>query len=270
MPREDAITVWNLADLERLHSDRVTTVPFTGREEAVNGADWEWWFHTSDLGFGMRIQAKRAMPGGAGYRLEYHPRPGQRQSDLLVRDALDNNCIPAYVLYNHRNWVPRVEEGLPVACAHGPGETSHLGCTIVSAFTVHAAPDSPAFVRDRSMPWNRVLCDGRTPTALSSLEATYKEARELHARGLDDLATTARAGEPPGTNAPVPMRLDNESASPARVNGIFGEPRYAGAHTLTDRPLQRLPGRVLDMIRRPEPTIGPDGRAEGAVLFNLG
>ncbi|MET4644132.1 hypothetical protein ABID95_003875 [Streptomyces atratus] len=195
-PGEETYTELNLQDLDRLHSDRVVIRKFARQQEAKNGADWEWWFYSGNVGFGMRVQAKRAKPGG-GYKLEHQVRStGHRQSRLLVQDALAAGCLPVYVLYNHRNWVPPATSGRAVDCRHGRGEEAQLGCTIVSAFTVHAVllrrPVSSAYVRNQSVPWHRILCDAASQEG-TWLEAANVQARILHLRGLDSLETMARA-----------------------------------------------------------------------------
>jgi hypothetical protein len=141
------------------------------------------------VGFGMRVQAKRAMRGG-GYKLEHTVSgTGGSQSRLLVQDALAAGCIPAYVLYNHRNWVPRSRTGRVMDCRHGQGEETQLGCTMVSALTVHVAlrkrPTRAAFVRDQSIPWHRILCDESTVSG-SWLDIVHTETQGLHLRGLTD------------------------------------------------------------------------------------
>ncbi|WP_406211289.1 DUF6615 family protein [Kitasatospora sp. NBC_01560] len=325
VPREETYTSLNLQDLNRAHRDQVAIVPFYTHEETQNGADWEWWFYADDTGFGMRVQAKRALRAG-GYRLEHHTRSGKRQSELLVEDALANGCVPAYVLYNHRNWVPRFVEGTTATCVHGAGVTSHMGCTIVSALTVHAVlrhhPISAAKVRDASMPWHRVLCDG---ARRSALDQAYGQVVGLHNRGLSELEAAIRAetqppvsysatpepgpspwptgagtaswptgrdaaarptpnrGEVPAYDEPqaptdtydveAPFtsaeREEWEAARNARVREVLDTPLYRGVATVRDRPLGRLPDRVLDMIRHGDISRGPDERAAGAVLVNL-
>ncbi|MFB8235559.1 DUF6615 family protein [Kitasatospora purpeofusca] len=206
VPREETYTSLNLQDLRRRHGDRVAIVEFSPHEETRNGADWEWWFHANGEGFGMRLQAKRAMRGG-GYRLEHKTRSGL-QSELLVQDALATGCVPAYVLYNHRNWVPAFADGRPEACVHGPGLTSHMGCTIVSALTVHAVlrnrGNAPAKVRDASIPWHWVLCGERR--GQSNLRAAHQEVQRLHHRGLDALTEALRGGSerPEAPYSPMP------------------------------------------------------------------
>ncbi|WP_331743574.1 DUF6615 family protein [Kitasatospora sp. NBC_01300] len=322
VPREETYTSLNLQDLRRLHSDRVSIVEFTQLEETRNGADWEWWFHANGEGFGMRVQAKRAMRGG-GYRLEHRTRARERQSELLVRDAVTAGCVSAYVLYNHRNWVPTFAEGTTEACAHGAGLTGHMGCTIVSALTVRAVLEgrgnSSAKVRDASMPWHWVLCGERRQH--SDLETAYREVQRLHRRGLDALKEAIRTGtgqgvghQPTPTAGPSAGPVDTEAGAPVtghgagleeddpteggpppqlhhstldsvrltpeelaareaeadtRVQAVLEGPLYRGMQDLVDAPAGRLPGRVLDMIRRREAGVAPDERVAGAVLVDL-
>lgn len=194
VPGEETFTDLNLQDLSRLHGDRVAIHKFTRQQESRNGADWEWWFYSGNVGFGVRVQAKRAMRGG-GYKLEHTVSgTGRSQSRLLVQDALAAGCIPAYVLYNHRNWVPRSRTGRVVDCRHGQGEETQLGCTIVSALTVHVAlrerPTRAAFVRDQSIPWHRILCDDSIVGG-SWLDKAHAETQNLHLRGLNDWVAQA-------------------------------------------------------------------------------
>ncbi|MFC8097130.1 DUF6615 family protein [Streptomyces sp. NPDC057363] len=194
VPGEETFTDLNLQDLDRLHGDRMAIHKYTRHQETHSGADWEWWFYSGNIGFGMRVQAKRAMRGG-GYKLEHVVRgTGRSQSRLLVQDALATGCLPVYVLYNHRNWVPRSRAGQVMNCRHGQGEEAQMGCTMVSALTVHAAlrkrPTRPAFVRDQSVPWHRILCDA--PHADGTwLDIAHAETRSLHIRGLGDWLTEA-------------------------------------------------------------------------------
>ncbi|MGI5380607.1 DUF6615 family protein [Streptomyces sp. CA-251387] len=285
---EEMYTQLNLGDLQRLHSDRIVVREFHRRQEARNGADWEWWFHTAGRGFGLRVQAKRAKRGG-GYDLEHVVRTtGERQSELLVRDALAAGCLPVYVLYNHRNWVPRSPTGLVVDCRHGRGSPTQLGCTIVSALTVQAVlrhrPIRASYVRDRSVPWHRVLCDA-PDTGRSGLEAAHAAVEDLHRRGSDDLRAAAQAevdrlrtstrrdaaarpGPTGGTGGGSARPRRSTPAAAAWGREPLDDPVYPGLDELAGHPLSRLPDRVKSMIRERgfEP---PDARAAGVVLVDL-
>jgi hypothetical protein len=293
VPDEEAYTKFNLQDLHRLHSDRVVIREFQRSEEALNGADWEWWFHADGHGFGMRVQAKRAKRGG-GYDLEHIVRgTGARQSELLVQDAQASGCFPAYVLYNHRNWVAASQLGQVTDCRHGRGEQAQLGCTLVSAFTVHAVlrsrPVKAAYVRDRSFPWHRLLCDAPHGTQ-TGLSMAHTATKHLHQRGLDDLRAAVRAearwarnqerygaaarygpwdepddaGEEGAVTAPDVPDPDFQRAE----SEVLDMPMYRDAGEVLARPLSPLPDRVRAMI---ESTVGepPDDRAAGAVLVDL-
>jgi hypothetical protein len=293
VPREEVVTTTNLQELARRHGDRVVIKEFTPYEESRNGADWEWWFYSGTVGFGMRVQAKRAKPGGVGYELEHRVRGSRRlQSKMLVEDAAAAGCLPAYVLYNHRNWLPTSPSHAPLACRHGVGSQRQLGCTVVSALTVRAVLQwstfSPTYVREHSVPWHRLLCDAE-PVRGDALRAAWAEAKSLHRRGLDDLRMPVRAPMPesrarprseasPANYPPEPSRGNDrpsarDTAQWRMAKGVEHEvldsPVHQALSEIAYGPVRRLPSRVRDMIadRWTEP---PDERVAGAVLFNLG
>ncbi|WP_443052991.1 DUF6615 family protein [Streptomyces sp. NBC_01186] len=200
----------NLRAIDRAHADRVAIRPFTSDEERANGADWEWWFHSGDMGFGMRVQAKRANRNG-GYDLRYRPDGDRYQSDLLIEDAVKAGCISVYVFYNHLNW-PQSRSGKPwMGCEHGPFAEGQLGCTIVSALVVKrtlvGARTSSRYVKDRSRPWNRVLCDGSASGA-PSLDTAYQRVLHLHRMALVELERGAGSADASPTVARLPTRSD--------------------------------------------------------------
>ncbi|MGI5461228.1 DUF6615 family protein [Streptomyces sp. CA-249302] len=293
VPDEEAYTKFNLQDLYRLHSDRVVIREFQRSDEALNGADWEWWFHLGGYGFGMRVQAKRAKRGG-GYDLEHVVRRTRaRQSELLVQDAQATGCFPAYVLYNHRNWVAASQLGQVVDCRHGRGEQAQLGCTLVSALTVHAVlrsrPVKAAYVRDRSVPWHRLLCDAPQGQQ-TGLHMAHTATKHLHQRGLDDLRAAVRAEARWARNQDrhdavarygpwdEPDELGEDGAMAEGYvpdldflhaeREVLGMPIYQDVGDVLERPLSPLPERVRAMI---EGVViqPPDERAAGALLIHL-
>ncbi|MDJ0345977.1 hypothetical protein QMK19_30460 [Streptomyces sp. H10-C2] len=293
VPREEVFTSTNLQELARRHGDRVVITEFTQREESRNGADWEWWFYSGKVCFGMRVQAKRAQRAGGGFNLEHRVRGnGRLQSEMLVTDAEATGCLPAYVLYNHRNWVPMSPSHAPVTCRHGKGSQRQLGCTIVSALTVRATlrwpSPSPTFVRNRSVPWHRILCDAGT-TQRDALQAAWWEVQNLHRGGYEDLRGTVRAhvsmamarprseADSPGSSWQYPPDDEGPVAWDGAEQGevdrgereVLDTPVYRGLNDIAEGPVSPLPRRVRDMIagRRAEP---PDERVAGAGLFNLG
>src|SRR5918995_4656855 len=62
--REDGLTAENLFQL-RLRHPELHLRQFTGAEEGLNGADWEWWIGNDEEGWlALRIQAKKWSSGG--------------------------------------------------------------------------------------------------------------------------------------------------------------------------------------------------------------
>lgn len=285
----------NLRAIDRAHGDRVAIHPFASDEERSNGADWEWWFHSGAVGFGMRVQAKRANRNG-GYDLRYRPDGDRYQNDLLIEDAIKAGCIPAYVFYNHLNW-PQRRPGKPwLGCDHGTFNEGQLGCTIASALvvkqTLRGARASSRYVKDRSRPWNRILCDGSESSA-PSLEIAYGRVLSLHQTALAELEWETELSQNSPVVAGAPIRLTNPE-EPSRVDRhqhdseddrgrAERDETTRGAAPLSpteralrgqlremaDRPVGRLPQRVRAMVRGAEGEPA-DERVAGAVLVNLG
>lgn len=282
------------------HADRVAVRWFTGSEEAANGADWEWWFYAGDIGFGMRVQAKREEWNGT-YKLRYRPDKGRLQSDLLIEDAVASGCLPAYVFYNRRSWQPDLPEGLLAGCRHGPVGERQFGCTIVSALVVQrtllSSRASTSYVKSRSLPWHRLLCDESEPEGLR-VEAPYRRVRDLHRAAVKELqaalneegglltvrpdvpawpATPRVRGrvQPTGTGhdrrmerEAVDRELDLVRAASGLPRDLSQWPLYRRMQEIVERPPSELPSRVRGMILGDD-AIAPDERVAGAVLVNL-
>ncbi|MEU3522780.1 DUF6615 family protein [Streptomyces sp. NPDC038707] len=283
----------NLRAIHQAHGDRIAIHPFTSDEERLNGADWEWWFYSGRLGFGMRVQAKRANRNG-GYDLRYRPDGERYQNDLLIEDAIAEDCLPVYVFYNHTNW-PQSRPGKPwVGCTHGPFAEGQLGCTIASALvvkqTLRGSRVSSRYVKSRSRPWNRILCDGSVSEA-PILDIAYRRVQQLHRSALVELEELGRTGaSPPTVGLPAspalqqlrpvvrPQRVSRaDRGSAGHVLGPRDDAAFSSAdHALhrrlremADRPVGRLPQRVQDMVHCGDGPP-PDDRVAGAVLINLG
>ncbi|MFG3112910.1 DUF6615 family protein [Streptomyces sp. NPDC048197] len=292
-PGEVGLTEHHLQDIRMQHGDRVAVRWFTGPEEAVNGADWEWWFYAGEIGFGMRVQAKRAERSGS-YKLRYRPNGGRLQSDLLIEDAVAAGCLPAYVFYNHLNWQPARLAGALAGCRHGPLGERQLGCTIASALVVQRTllerRASTNYVKNRSLPWHRLLCDEGAPDG-RRLAMPYERVRSLHRAAAEELqealdgkgdAFTVERDVPSQPASPKPNRqvrhTDPVLSEPARVSSsesvddlprdLRQWPLYRRMQELAERPPSQLPLRVRNMIHGGD-AIPPDERAAGAVLVNL-
>jgi hypothetical protein len=101
---EETITQDLLVDISAV-LPQMSIRSFTRRQEARNGADWQWeWWFQGRAWFGMRVQAKRLKElkrSTLGYDLAY--RVGskhERQVDLLIATAHAVGLQSAYVLYN--------------------------------------------------------------------------------------------------------------------------------------------------------------------------
>ncbi|MDN3268722.1 DUF6615 family protein [Streptomyces sp. MA15] len=283
---EEEFTKKNLRRFRRLHGDRVHIQEFHKSEEARNGADWEWWFHSGTRGFGMRVQAKRMKRGGS-YQLKYAVR-GRLQSELLVEDAQASGCLPAYVFYNHRNWTPNSQDRAVHDCPHGFGEQSHFGCTIVSAHTVRAAIlDSalgPRYARQQSLPWHTILCDesDRNQAGLGDAHAVVDF---MHRTGLTQLAWAeasvalraerSERGTAKGRKRPSASGDYGEMAGVTEPAALVDSPaspsssyRRLALRDADDQPLPELPERVVAVIagRKVQP---PDPRLMMSVVVDL-
>ncbi|MFE6868981.1 DUF6615 family protein [Kitasatospora sp. NPDC057692] len=300
VPHEDDLTRRNLTDLTRLHEDQIHSHRFVAMEEARNGSDWEWWLHSGDFGIGLRVQAKRASRGG-GFKFDAPAgTTGRTQCDALIQTADEESMIPVYVLYNHRNWVPLPGLGIG-SCMHGPGQQAHLGCTIVSARIVQARLDHGkkgyAPVRNQSVPWHRLFCEGQMDS-LQGLDAVAYRFRRMDMDGADAVrladeaaaewearARAAESGPETGTLGSLPdmdyathprepLLYETESGAP------FDEDPSSGRWPFTDvmadefrdadAPRRyRLPDYVKDLIAGRE-IEQPDERVSWVVALDVG
>jgi hypothetical protein len=297
-PTEEAFTAYHLQDIQQAHADRVSIRPFTHSQEALNGADWEWWFYSGDVGFGMRVQAKRAKLNGS-YELRY--RVGDRlQSDLLIEDAAASGCLPVYVFYNHTNWPPvhGLAHAACVGCNHGEADQRQLGCTIVSALVVQRAllqnRVSIPYVRSHSRPWHHILCD-ESPSGSPNMNTPHQRLRDLYWEAAAELED-ALAEEEGELSIRRELRLNSVKVPSGNSERLFRRRRdpdrvrrrptqaIPGEHTQENldgwtiyrrfealtRRTAPLPDRVRAMIIERDLVFPPDARAAGAVLVDLG
>jgi hypothetical protein len=287
---EEEFTKSNLRNIRQRHQERVLIQEFHRAEEAQNGSDWEWWFHSGKVGFGMRVQAKRMKRGGS-YQLKHTVRgSGLLQSELLVEDAQASGCLPAYVFYNHRNWVPYSAQKGAFDCRHERGAQTQLGCTIVSAHTVRAAildrTLGPRYARQQSAPWHKILCD-EPDGEQSSLETAFATVNYMHHLGLSDFgwaqAAEGRSADRPQIDAGDEDEQRSELAEPREPRAETQPAPLVDAlpmrtpHTaltdvalgrLSDQPLPELPERITAMVEGYE-SAPPDPRLRMSVMIDL-
>jgi hypothetical protein len=128
--KEESITDFFLKKLTIEAKPFLIIHDFTKKEEAVNGADWEWWFLVGGFGLAFRVQAK--VVGFSSTKIDTYPQLHYKsggQTQKLINRALAENMIPIYCLYtfwNHSALVPRL------SCV-SRGDLEHFGVSVVSA-----------------------------------------------------------------------------------------------------------------------------------------
>ncbi|MEY9584070.1 DUF6615 family protein [Sinorhizobium fredii] len=152
---EETITENCLLEIHRRHSTIVKIKTFTKREEAINGADWEWHLVGRNHTFKMRVQAKRLAKGASRFsRLLTYRASGAPHSQIkmLIKDANAHSLYPAICLYSpdraKKKWRSRS------ALAYPPG--IEFGCLIGDASRVH--DNEHASLERICMPWHYLVC----------------------------------------------------------------------------------------------------------------
>jgi len=158
---EETNTETILLELMSRHPANVLVKSFTKHEEALNGADWEWWLGSPGHWLGMRVQAKRIQLAQEKFNKlqRYKPRKlGQLQIDSLINAAATDRLIPAYCLYVcSRRW-PRVGFWPPNPSL-GFGRLSPSGCLIGHAQAIRAVrSDALSKLAFILLPWHLLVC----------------------------------------------------------------------------------------------------------------
>lgn len=139
-PLEETLTDINLLTLKLKHPYEVFTQTVPKKQEAINGADWEWWLTgPSGKWLGFRLQAKIIQLRTSAFEhLHYKGNKSPRyQSDLLIQSALNNQprAIPLYCLYSF--WSESaISSSWP--CGSFPEDVRSFGCSLASAFQVRS------------------------------------------------------------------------------------------------------------------------------------
>ena len=136
---EESITDLFLLNLKHNLRRKLAINVFTKRQEALNGADWEWWIQgTSGNWLGMRIQAKILHLEENIYRYLDHKNKYGKQGDLLVNDASKYGLIPLYFLYTHWDKLQTNKQGhyLRVLTSYHCHTAQDYGCSILNPAAV--------------------------------------------------------------------------------------------------------------------------------------
>ena len=131
--KEESITDWMLYRLsEKLPMFKYKQ--FTRKEEnAITGADWEWWILTPNGSFGARIQAKRLRGHSNNLKALTYTRGPKSQLDTLLDNARDVGLPAFYAFYSGNRHVSKCSQ------LYSDG-----GIHLVAAKTIESEIDMPA------------------------------------------------------------------------------------------------------------------------------
>lgn len=156
---EETITESCLLEIWRRHSSIVHIETFAKRQEALNGADWEWHLIGRTYTFKMRVQAKR-LARNAGkvrslftYKAKSAPGP---QIDVLVRGARAKKLKPVLCFYSpetaRRKWTAA---NMPLLL--------QAGCLIGDASDIISrGSNALASLEHVTVPWHFLACPFNT------------------------------------------------------------------------------------------------------------
>ncbi|RWF74739.1 MAG: hypothetical protein EOS26_15920 [Mesorhizobium sp.] len=130
---EETITENFLLDVQLAHPAEVSTFQSNKREEAVTGADWEWWLTDGRQWLGLLIQAKILNPRSNLYSAIKHKVAGRPQIDNLINQAALKGIPAFYFFYNHTNLG---FSDLSWKCGSFAPQIEQLGCTVADAHAV--------------------------------------------------------------------------------------------------------------------------------------
>ncbi|MBT4290524.1 MAG: hypothetical protein HOD92_24625, partial [Deltaproteobacteria bacterium] len=126
---EESVTDFVILNLKKYGAGKLQVNSFTRHEEAINGADWEWWLTgPSGSWIGMRIQAKIINLQSEKFEHLHHTNKHGTQLDQLIKDASRNCLVPLYCMYS--NWDPQKYK-TPKNCPADKNSVRHYGNSIV-------------------------------------------------------------------------------------------------------------------------------------------
>jgi len=97
--KEESITDWLLFELSKTCA-QIKYYAFSRHQEAVNGADWEWWVLTTYHAYRFRVQAKKAKPKVDNYASIGYSNANGLQIDLFIESAKKDSAFPLYMFYS--------------------------------------------------------------------------------------------------------------------------------------------------------------------------
>jgi hypothetical protein len=168
---EESITDWILYQLAAL-VPWVCAVKFNRREEAFNGADWEWWFVGVKKSFGMRVQAKKFHGVSDVYPLLTYTNRLGLQVETLIDQSNAKDLFPVYAIYHTGEGVPAKACEVCLSCGSS-GQGIFLG-NAKEWYERHVlsgrAKISPHDVLGRSVPLTCLFCCGHAVQGIDHVE----------------------------------------------------------------------------------------------------
>lgn len=214
---EETITESCLLELWRRHSPIVNIQTFCKKEEAKNGADWEWHLIGKVYTLRMRVQAKRLAKNAKSFRSLFtykakgasHP-----QLKMLISDAKAQKLLPVLCFYSAEASRTKWKSSK----AHN---NMQPGCLVGEAEAIMASGNSTlAALETKCVPWHWLVSSHSTTNYGVPLI-------DLLNKGASDL----KPGELPNyfvTSSP-PLRSSDDTSSDyasyvglAREFGVMG------------------------------------------------
>ena len=157
------MTDFNLFELQQKHPLESETYKLSRHEEALEGADWEWWLTSPGLRFGLRIQAKLLKTDSLRYeKLNYKISSGNRQIDVLIQKAVNGRYGPTFPLYVLYNFWDKTKYYPKWLCQTSRKDIRLLGCGIVEARALKTILDQHGNklenISDFMYPWSCLVC----------------------------------------------------------------------------------------------------------------
>lgn len=109
--KEESLTDWLLFYVNQ-NIPNIYYTTFTRNEEAVSGADWEWWIVTEDYrgtrAYRLLVQAKKTKTNKDNYPIVAYGNKNGLQIDLLIKKAIERGALPLYAYYS--SCIPDINE----------------------------------------------------------------------------------------------------------------------------------------------------------------
>ena len=133
---EETVTDLLALDINRHGLATSTFDQTTKPEEAVIGADYEWWVGDDSIGWiRMAVQAKKLILSRKQYNFSSPRKRTRSQIDLLESYANKVGAFPLYCLYNYSD---KTRSFSHWQCAFKKFKENDLGCTVVPSKTIRA------------------------------------------------------------------------------------------------------------------------------------